>query len=120
MTDADILSGLTDFVSEKQFLFFALVCSSWRAAWGSRPTLTSRTSPDSTVAQLRNSFDCGLPTNRLAICKALALHGSLETLQYARERGCPWNEFTCCLAAARGHLRILQWLRENGCPWDAG
>jgi hypothetical protein len=71
--------------------------------------------------------------------------GHLETLQWARENGCPWNEWTCSFAAegghlevaevgARerlpvgrgdvrvrgvgGHLEVLKWARENGCPWD--
>jgi len=39
-------------------------------------------------------------------------------LQWAREHGCPWNEWTCRQAAYGGHLEMLQWLREHGCPWD--
>ena len=37
-------------------------------------------------------------------------------LRWARERGCPWDELTCALAASRGHLQVLQWAREHG--WD--
>ena len=38
-------------------------------------------------------------------------------LQWARQNGCPWNEWTCSYAAHGGHLEVLQWARENGCPW---
>ena len=44
--------------------------------------------------------------------------GHLEVLQWARYNGCPWDEWTCALAASSGHLEVLQWLRSNGCPWD--
>jgi uncharacterized protein YabN with tetrapyrrole methylase and pyrophosphatase domain len=39
-------------------------------------------------------------------------------LRWARENGCPWDEFTCGGAAMGGHLEVLKWARENGCPWD--
>jgi len=32
--------------------------------------------------------------------------------------GCNWNELTCRAAAEGGHLVILQWAREKGCDWD--
>ena len=32
--------------------------------------------------------------------------------------GCPWDKYTCALAAKRGHLELLKWLRANGCPWN--
>jgi hypothetical protein len=39
-------------------------------------------------------------------------------LKWARENGCPWDEWTCTYAAERGDLEMLQWARANGCPWD--
>ena len=39
-------------------------------------------------------------------------------LKWARENGCPWNEWTCTYAAKGGHLEVLEWARENGCLWD--
>jgi hypothetical protein len=39
-------------------------------------------------------------------------------LQWARAKGCPWDERTCWGAAEGGHLEMLQWLCANGCPWD--
>ena len=35
-------------------------------------------------------------------------------LKWARENGCPWDEFTCSNAAKNGHFEILKWARENG------
>mmetsp|Transcript_8247 Transcript_8247/g.17064 ORF Transcript_8247/g.17064 Transcript_8247/m.17064 type:complete len:85 (+) Transcript_8247:1-255(+) len=51
-----------------------------------------------------------------------AMGGHLEVLQWLREEGSPWNEYTCydeytCEVAARGgHLELLRWALENGCP----
>ena len=42
----------------------------------------------------------------------------MECLKYAREHGCPWNEWTCKHAAYYGQLECLKYLREHGCPWD--
>ena len=39
-------------------------------------------------------------------------------LQWARAKGCPWDESTCLGAAMNGHLAVLQWARAQGCPWD--
>ncbi|CAM9839713.1 unnamed protein product, partial [Scytosiphon promiscuus] len=115
----DLLGCLVDFVSDKQFLFFATVSRSWRAAWGQRPTLTSFVTPDTSAFQLQHSFRRGLPLDRPAICAALARLGKLGPLQCARENGCQWDEATCSGAAAAGHLPMLAWARDNGCPWDA-
>ena len=41
-------------------------------------------------------------------------------LQWARARGCPWDERTCEAAAASGHLGVLRWARAHGCPWREG
>jgi len=47
-------------------------------------------------------------------CWAAAGGGHLEVLQWAREHGCPWDEWVCRLAAGGGHLHVLQWAREHG------
>ena len=39
-------------------------------------------------------------------------------LQWARERGCPWDATTCAAAAKGGHLEILKWARKHNCPWN--
>ena len=38
-------------------------------------------------------------------------------LQWLRKHGCPWDEWTCAMAAAGGHLKVLKWARKHGCPW---
>ena len=37
-------------------------------------------------------------------------------VQWAREKGCEWDEETCEYAAEGGHLEVLRWARANGCP----
>lgn len=71
----DIVGVLVRFVPEKQFLFFAPVSRSWRAAWGRRSTVTAFVTQDSSVPQLRVSVQCGLPPYRIATCTALARLG---------------------------------------------
>jgi len=39
-------------------------------------------------------------------------------VKWAREQGCPWNEYTCEAAANGGHLEGLRLAREQDCPWD--
>ena len=56
--------------------------------------------------------------NKAVVCKNAAEGRHLETLQWARENGCPWDARTCAWAAWRGHLEALQWARANKCPWD--
>ena len=51
-------------------------------------------------------------------CGAAALGGHFEVLQWAREHGCPWDQFTCSRAAEGEHLEVLQWLRAHDCPWN--
>jgi len=45
--------------------------------------------------------------------------GHLEVLKWAWERRCPWDEHTCRYAARGGHLEVLRWAHEHGCPWNA-
>lgn len=120
LTRLDVLGTLVQFVPEKQFLFFATVSRGWRSVWGQRPKTTSYATEDSSLSQLRYSFDHGLPRDRVGVCSAIARLGNLELLKWAREQGCPWDSSTCSAAARSGNLGMLQWLREdeNDCPWD--
>jgi uncharacterized protein YabN with tetrapyrrole methylase and pyrophosphatase domain len=47
-----------------------------------------------------------------------AFNDQLETLKYAHENGCPWNELVCSYASGEGNLEVLKYARRNGCPWD--
>jgi hypothetical protein len=58
------------------------------------------------------------PLNRSKVCQRAALEGSLEGLQCAQNKGCPWDESTCANAAKCGRLNVLQWARKNGCKWN--
>lgn len=113
----DIASYLAEFVDVNQYLFFALVCRGWRAAWGRRPTVTRALTPYSTVSQLLYSFECGLGQSSAA-CDTAASLGRLDLMQIARARGCPFGLKTSANAAGKGHLKILKYLRGNGCPWN--
>ena len=56
--------------------------------------------------------------NRERFCWRMARNGNLELLQFLRENGCPWDDWTCWNAAGYGHLECLKYAHENGCPWD--
>lgn len=53
----------------------------------------------------------------IAVCDWIALDGGLETFQWARNQGYPWNESTVSFAAKSGNLVLLRWIIENGCPY---
>jgi hypothetical protein len=59
----------------------------------------------------------GCPWNEYT-CAVAAEHGHFDVLKWMRENGCPWNESTCLRAAETGKLEILKWARKNGCPWN--
>src|ERR1700733_3597535 len=69
------------------------------------------------LAFLAGKFDKNLIT-KLDVCKESAKSGQVQTLQWARANGCPWNENTCAYAAENGHLEVLQWAVANGAPYD--
>jgi hypothetical protein len=48
---------------------------------------------------------------------AAAKGGCLQTLQWARGQGCPWDVSVSRAAAEKGHPAVLQWLWQRGCPW---
>jgi len=74
----------------------------------------------STVLRLvcRLFNDLSPKPSRKKLTTVAARNGHLKLLQWAREHGCPWNEWTCWKAAEGGHLEVLQWAREHHCPWD--
>lgn len=49
-------------------------------------------------------------------CDVAALCGHVGVLKYAHEHGCHWDEWTCVCAACGGHLGALKYAREHGCP----
>jgi hypothetical protein len=55
---------------------------------------------------------------RSDLCKRAAKRGHIQTIDWLRQRGCPWDETVCAKAARHGQLATLRWLHEGGCPWD--
>ncbi len=52
-------------------------------------------------------------------CAIAARSGNLATLQWLREKECPWDANTCLQAAREGHLGILQWAFAKGCDLNS-
>jgi len=70
-----------------------------------------------TLESLKYAHENGCPWNERT-CEVAAEAGHLECLKYAHENGCPWDERACFEAAQYGHLDCLKYLHENGCTWD--
>jgi len=62
-------------------------------------------------------YEKGCPVN--IICMNNATRGGhINIIKYFHENGCIWDETTCESAVLGNNLDILIYLRENGCPWD--
>src|SRR5690606_34025263 len=96
-------------------------CVSWRAIvrkHSPTPNKLFVSSVVTSVTLLQWAKDNGCPWNEWTSA-LIARKGNLSVLQCARKDGCRWDTLTCAYAAINGHLNILQWARQNGCPWDA-
>ena len=92
----------------------------------------SRAAIQRSNAQLHNAFKIGdfdtkstlswalekCSEKKERFCEQMAWNGNLELLEVLREKGCPWDGWTCCYAAENGHLECLKYAHENGCPWN--
>jgi hypothetical protein len=58
------------------------------------------------------------PQDRSKLCAEAGVRGNIPLLDWLKNHGCPWDEWTCAWAARGGHLSTLQWLRKHDCPWD--
>lgn len=119
LANSDIVGHLMEFVPRKHFLFFAPVSTTWQEAWGQqppRPTVTSVASPESSVSQIQESFECDPHRDGPNLCAAIAEFGKLDLLQFARENGCSWIQETSISAARAGHVHIIKWAMLHGCP----
>lgn len=120
LRNADILRIVMGYSPDKRFVFLAMVSRGWREAWGQRPTVTSIIPTlETSVSQLRHSFECGAPRRSTRVCTAIARLGRLDILRYAREHHCPWDARTCAAAALQAPFQFLEYLTLNSCPWDA-
>ncbi|EFJ40451.1 hypothetical protein VOLCADRAFT_119967 [Volvox carteri f. nagariensis] len=52
----------------------------------------------------------------LELAEAAAESGSVETLEWLRSRGCPWDERTFAAAVRGGSGALVEWLHVRGCP----
>jgi hypothetical protein len=69
------------------------------------------------LSALRRLHRCGRLSRKERLCEAAARTGQLEELKL-RADGCPWDAYTCAVAALGGHFEMLHWAHANGCPWD--
>lgn len=143
----DIAGVVSLFVPDRDFLFFALSCTDWRAVWSvGRPKLTAAVTRFTTESKLRESFSLGLQPSEGVACGAARL-GRIDLLTVALVHRCPigiktfraaaeagqlsavkWLEgvavvdrrsaTVCSAAAGRGHLSMLVHLRDIGFAWD--
>ncbi|KAG2453513.1 hypothetical protein HYH02_001733 [Chlamydomonas schloesseri] len=51
-----------------------------------------------------------------ALFRAAAKSGSIELLQWLRDRGCPWDSRAWVTAASDSSQQVVEWLAEAGCP----
>ncbi len=70
------------------------------------------------MLRMTSKFFSNLKLEKINLCNESAMHGYFNLFKWARQYGCPWDEWTCAYAAMHGHLKILIWARTNGCPWD--
>ena len=75
-------------------------------------------SPEQGVSELMRwlrAQSCpGLQSRGLAV--SLAMRNNWKALQWARQMGCPLNDYNIMVyAAANGNLEMMKWLRGNGC-----
>ena len=65
---------------------------------------------------MRDAVDASIENLRRPIL--VAQLGCLTALRNLHQRGHLDKTYVCRCAAWGGHLEVLQWARENGCPWD--
>ena len=65
---------------------------------------------------LRAAYGSGLVKKSKEVFSEAARGGYLQTLEYMKSIGCPWDEQTAVAAVESGDLYVVQWVVENGCP----
>ena len=73
---------------------------------------------DANVDSLRYAHENGCPWDE-DTCYEAAKNGNLECLKYAHKNGCEMESFVCDLAAENGHLECLKYAYDNGCEIDS-
>lgn len=123
----DIISHISTFTADDQFLFFGSVSTDWRRAWGKPSKTTKAMAADTSVSMLEDCFACGLGDSS-AVCENAARLGRLDLLQCARAHFCPFGE-TCTVAYKFAHntrtqkhylayTSLFRWARAKGYAWN--
>ena len=119
--NVDLVGEVAGWFDAHQYLFFALVSTTWKNAWQQqrqRPRLTRAVTANTSTEMLNYCFDIGLKRSG-KVCSAAASMGKVKLLEFSLANGCQWNSATCAKAAEAGHFGLLRWARKNGCPWNS-
>lgn len=105
----DILSLITQFLPDGQWLNFALSSKTIMRNLEARKYIKVTRVESSLV---RWAILLGYVMN-VQTSYVIAADGDLELLLWAYANECPWDEWTYNIAAKNGHVKILEWAREN-------
>ena len=62
--------------------------------------------------------ECGLPLNETSFYEKMCVDKKFDMFKYAHEKGVPWSEMVCHIAASSGLYDFLVYAHQNGCPWN--
>ena len=115
--EVDKVAGhVVGFGGKDGYLFVASVCRAWRLAWGSNACTTDPMTDSTTVSQLTEALESGVP--RQDLCARACSLGRLDMVRATREMGCPWGN-SLALVAFHRDLDFVRIVREMGCPMTA-
>lgn len=87
--------------------------------WDPRAFVKGASWPGS-VETMQWALDNGCPKGTgTDACREAAGQGALENLQWLRANDFPWCEKVLAEAAEGDHLDVLEWACANGCEWSA-
>ena len=71
-----------------------------------------------TLACLRYAVEeCGLVLDT-SFYEKTCYKNTFDMFKYASEKGVPWNERVCHIAASKGLYDFLVYAHQHGCPWN--
>ncbi len=133
----ELIGHILDLLDSLSLVFASFVCREWsaqtrrvrqRRGLGTKPWIPVDVAIRSVpiLAWLVVNLNGGkIPSWLVAsACYRAAKCGALESLQWLRARGAPWDRRTQykfyigAWAARNGHLEVLRWARAGGCSWD--
>lgn len=105
------------FVSNEQYLLFALVSFTWEKPWAGCPQSTRAVTAYTMAPQLLESISNGL-TRQEAVCEAAATIGRVDLLECARQCVFPLPIVLYLKSAKGRHLVVMARARTHGCPLE--